>query len=357
MQQPQPQQIVHEAEVHRQHVRLKIPIGVEIDGTRYVVDDWSMGGFGVATPITSRQPGERFPVRLIFPFEDFEVSLRLDCLMVYVDPEAERFGCRYLALSQGQLSLFRYLVDAYLSGEIVTGGDVLSVAGRDNTAEARAQAQVFRPFLEEEMAGRRWRRYAGYGLLSLVGLGLAAFVGTGAQERFLTVSTDKAVIEAPIYRLRAPIAGTVDSTIQPEAIVRRGDAVARIAGSGSASATLSSPCECTLHEWAVDPGQFAQAGEQVATLVAVDRPLVVRAQLPWNRARDLKIGQVAEITVPGKPETYRGQVDRIDFKLPLAPRRQDELLPSDRRSATVIVRPDAPFDFTDLGSLVSVRFL
>ena len=68
-------QIVHEAEVHRQHVRLRIPIAVEIDGTRYSVDDWSMGGFGVASPITSRRDGERFTSRLIFPFdrEPFDV--------------------------------------------------------------------------------------------------------------------------------------------------------------------------------------------------------------------------------------------------------------------------------------------
>ena len=45
-------QIVHEAEIHRQHVRLRIPIAVEIDGTRFGVDDWSMGGLGVAGPIT-----------------------------------------------------------------------------------------------------------------------------------------------------------------------------------------------------------------------------------------------------------------------------------------------------------------
>jgi alginate biosynthesis protein Alg44 len=230
--QQQPQQIVHEAEVHRQHVRLKIPIGVEVDGTRYVVDDWSMGGFGVATPITSRQPGERFPVRLIFPFEDFEVSLRLDCLMVYVDPEAERFGCRFLALSQGQLSLFRYLVDAYLSGEIVTGGTCSAwpagttrprpgprrrSSGRSSRRRWRAALATLRrlrPPLPGRARARRLRR-------------------PRAQERFLTVSTDKAVIEAPIFRLKAPIAGTVDSTIQPDAIVRRGDPVARIAGSGT----------------------------------------------------------------------------------------------------------------------------
>src|SRR3712207_216735 len=135
MQQPP---IVHEAELHRQHGRPRIPMVVEIDGTRFGADDWSMGGFGVSGPITSRQPGERFPVRLIFPFEDFELTLRLDGQMVYVLPEIPRFGGRFLALSQGQAALFRYLVAAYLSGELVSGRDVLTSVGRDNAGGAPA---------------------------------------------------------------------------------------------------------------------------------------------------------------------------------------------------------------------------
>ena len=49
-------QIVHEAEIHRQYVRLRIPIGVEIDGKRYSVDDWSMGGFGAPDGGADRIP-------------------------------------------------------------------------------------------------------------------------------------------------------------------------------------------------------------------------------------------------------------------------------------------------------------
>ena len=97
-------QVVHEAEVHRQHVRLKIPISIEIDGTAFTVDDWSMGGFGIMADMTSRQPGERFGVKLVFPFEDFDVTLRLDCQMVYILEDSSRFGCRFLALSQGKVA-------------------------------------------------------------------------------------------------------------------------------------------------------------------------------------------------------------------------------------------------------------
>ena len=145
-----------------------------------------MGGLGVAGPITSRQPGERFAVRLIFPFEDFELTLRLDTQMVYVLPDLPRFGTRFVDLSQGQLALFRYIVDAYLSGEIVSGGDILSVVGGDQSGEARVQ-KLFAALNEEDNWGRRVRRYVGIALMTLAGVGLTGLIMAGLYQRFLIV--------------------------------------------------------------------------------------------------------------------------------------------------------------------------
>jgi mannuronan synthase len=348
-------QIVHEAEIHRQHVRLRIPIVVEIDGTRYGIDDWSMGGFGVASPITSRQPGERFPARLIFPFEDFELTLRLDCQMIYALPDLPRFGGKFLALSQGQLSLFRYLVDAYLSGELVSGGDVLAVVSRDNTGEARVQ-KLFEAMSQEEALGRRVRRWLGVTLLTLATLGLIGIVGAGLYQRYLVVATDQAVIEAPVFPLKAAAAGTVEPGV--EGLLRRGDVVARLRGGSGAVVPLASPCECVLDEWLIPPGQVAEPGEVVATLVAADRPLTVRAMVPLAQARRLAIGQTARIEVPGRPEPYRGQIERIDYKLPNdRPGAMPRLADGDRLRVPVTIRPDRPFEFDDRGYPVSVRFL
>lgn len=345
------QQIVHEAEVHRQHVRLKIPIGVEIDGTRYTVDDWSLGGFGVTSPITSRQPGERFAVRLIFPFEDFELSLRIDCQMIYRDEDTARFGCRFLALSQGQLTMFRYLVDAYLSGEIVSGGDVLAVLGRENGPEGRIQQQIFDPFLREVTTGRRWRKRLGLGLMLLLGAGLAAAIAFGYQERFVVVTADEAVVEAPVFRLEAASAGTLSAAVDQEQILRPGDQVARIEAPGAPPVPLRSPCECVVHDWVVAPGQVAQVGTLVAVLVAADRPLVVRAELSPERAERLRVGQIAEITLIGRSDVYRGQIDTVDARIQLV---DDE--DGRQRRVTVVVRPDTPLDFGDLGHLARLRF-
>lgn len=348
-------QVVHEAEVHRQHVRLKIPIGVEIDGTVFTVDDWSMGGFGITSEMTSRQPGERFAVKLVFPFEDFDVGLRLDCQMVYILEDNTRFGCRFLALSQGQLALFRYLVEAYLSGEIVSGGDVLAVAGRDNTAAGRARGGGFNPYAESESWGARIKRVIGYTAITLAGLGLLALVGLGIQERFLTVKAEAAAIETPMVRLRAPAPGIL-SPLDLPATLAPGTPVARIETIEGRFLRIESPCECELRDWLIEPGQFAEQGEDVALLVAANQPLLVRAQVAFDGAMRLSAGDLALIDVPGRGQGLRGQIERIDFRAGTARRGDAEATAGGRHLAQVIIRPDQPFDIEDLGSMVAVRF-
>ena len=42
--------------------------------------------------LTSRKPDDRFWVRLIFPFDEFELTMRREARMVYVDQEHGRFA-------------------------------------------------------------------------------------------------------------------------------------------------------------------------------------------------------------------------------------------------------------------------
>ncbi len=351
-----PAQIVHDAEIHRQHVRLKIPLTIEIDGTRYTVDDWSMGGFGVVSEMTSRQVGERLPARIFLPFEDFEIALHVDCQLVYIAEDNSRFGCRFAELGAGQVDLFRRLIDAYLTGELVSAGDVMAVAGRTGTGEARAKPLSYNPYLEEENFGRRLRRVAGLTLLGILTLGLAALVALGARDRWLTVRAESAVIEAPMFRVRAPISGTFDAA-HVDAIVKSGAPLGKIQPVGGGAVGLTSPCECVVLDWRIASGQVVLMGEPVAVLVAADEPLVVRAQVAFRAAQRLKPGDVAEVAIPGRPQAVLGQVESVDFKpqrLALSPGLRE--LPVEPRLAQVVIRPDRPFDFDDLGSLVSVRF-
>ena len=141
-------------------------------------------------------------------------------------------------------------------------------------------------------------------------------------------------------------------------LLRPGDPAARLIAADNSAVDVPSPCDCVLGEWLVPPGSTAEPGQIVATLVAADQPLTVRAEVPLAAARRLRVGQIAEIAVPGKPEAYRGQIERIDFRLPgPKPGEPVDLGAGERAGVPVIVRPDRPFDFEDLGYAVSVSFL
>jgi mannuronan synthase len=350
-------QVVHEAEVHRQHVRLKIPIQVEIDGVRYQVDDWSMGGFGVESVMTSRQPGEKFSARLFFPFEDFDMSMRFDARMVYADQEHGRFGCTFLSISQDQSAMFRYLIDAYLSGEVVSAGDILQVRGRDHSAMARYQP-LEELFPQEEPWANTLRRYGVYAGFGLAGLALLGFVALGIKERYFTIAVDNAFVDAPVVQVRAPIAGRVISALQPGDPLVVGSLLGTIYGADGVSVTLESPCDCEVLQRIGANGQHYQLGDPLATLVETDQPLLLRVQLPLEDVERLQVGDRAEFRFPGQSEVRFGQIERINLKPHLDILDGEAAnLPVSRRMAQVLIRPDQPLETHDYGSLASVRFL
>lgn len=349
-------QIVHESEVHRQHVRLKIPIQVEIDGIRYQVDDWSLGGIGVESVMTSRRPGERFSLRLIFPFEGFEMIMRLDTRMVYVDQDHGRFGCAFTGMTREHAEIFRYLVDAFLAGEVVSASDILQVRARDNTAPARLQP-VYEPRPADEAWPARVRRHGALAAFGLAGLALLAVIFFGLKERYFTIQTDSAVIEAPVVPIRAPIAGRFVSTLEAGERIADGTLLGTVQALDGTIVTLESPCDCLILEQLGLDGQHYQFGDDLIALVRAEQPLMVHAQLPLDQAERLEVGGRAEIRFPGRAGPLYGQVERIDFRPGLAAVRDRAEQPLSRRLAQVVVRPDRPFEFGDFGVLVSVRFL
>lgn len=345
--------VTHDTEIHRQHVRLRIPIGIEIEGERHQLDDWSVGGFGSMPVLPGRRAGERFPARLILPFEDFELTLAVECELVYALPDGSRCGGRFVGLSAGQLALFRFIVDAYLSGEVVAGADLLAVIGREHAGQTRVRS-LYDTLAREETRGRRARRVLGLSVLALASIGLVLLAAFGAYERLFVVRTDRGVIEAPMFAVRAPVAGVVEAG--NGGLLAPGDPVGRVRRPDGALSPLPSPCACVLDEWVVAPGGLVEVGGVVASLVSADQPLVVRALLPLDEARGLRLGQLAEITVPGQPEPWPGQVETIDFRL-RPPRPGEPRQPDTSPRVPVVIRPDRPLNFDNLGFPVSVRFL
>lgn len=171
--------IAHAAEVHRHHPRYRLPIEVEVDEVRHRVVDWSLGGFAVEDGIGGRQRGERLPVRLIFAFDDCELVMRFEARLVYVDRAPPRFGCAFVGISRGQMAVFRYLIEAYLSGEVVSAAEVLRIRLREPCAgEGAATDDEPEPMaLPEALPAPRRRRPALLAAGGLIAVGLAALAG------------------------------------------------------------------------------------------------------------------------------------------------------------------------------------
>jgi alginate biosynthesis protein Alg44 len=353
--------IIHESEVHRQHLRLKIPIQVEVDGVRYKADDWSTGGFGVESVMTSRQAGERLPVKLIFPFEDFEMSMRFDARMVYRDQDHGRFGCAFLGVTQAQSEVFRYLIDAYLSGEVVRAGDLLQLRPRERAAPPRfeeadvGEADV--PDDEPHLPGGRLKRNVASIAFGLAGLGLLILAGWGIEARYLRGISASAVVEAPMIQVRAPIAGRLATSIAAGARVPIGTSLGSLTGFDGPSVALKSPCDCMVLQQTGLDGQPYAVGALLFALVNIDQPLLIQARLPLAEAERLQAGDRVEIRIPGQSGVRYGQIERIDLRVPIEALTGAGLeTPPTRRFAEVLVRPDRPFTLEDFGSLVTVRF-
>ena len=349
-------QIAHESEVHRQHVRLKIPVQVELDGVRYQVDDWSVGGFGVESVLTSRRAGDHLMVRMVFPFEEFEMAMRLDARMVYVDQDHGRFGCAFVGLSREQVAVFRYLVEAYLSGEVVSAGDLLQIRSRDSSARAHAPPDL--TALPPDRPSDRARRYTLYGVLGLAGFLLAGVIALGIHERFFEIEAQSAVVEGTLLEVRAPLTGRFLPLLEPGAPVEAGGMLGTIRGIDGSIAALESPCDCVVLDQLALNGQTYRAGDPLLALINADEPLFVRAQVPVEVVDDLEVGGRVAIHVPGAAEPRSGEITRINVRPRLESLRSPGAgVPISRQLAQVVVRPDRPFELIDVGTLVRLRFL
>lgn len=346
-------QIYHEAESQRQFVRVRIPIYVEIDQARYLVDDWSVAGFGVLQAIKGHNVNDRFPARLIFTFENFELACTLESKLIYVDSNPARFGCLFVDVGPGQSSLLRHILDGYLAGEIVNAGDILRVVGRDSAA-ARQPAMASSTG-RTRSAGAKIGAVLGSLVLLAAGAGLGYLAWLGIQERWLLTRAEYAVIEAPIFRVRAADAGAVERGDVP-LLITAGEDIAAIRRSDGQSIPVASPCECTLVSWSVGVGENVVQGDTVAVLVAADRPLMVRARLRSVDASRLSPGSVAEIEVPGQSGTVRGTLERIDHRANLVAATKDAQKSYKSSFVEVLIRPETPLDFDTLGMTPIVTF-
>ncbi len=195
--------VTRESRSGRRHIRARMPVDLELDGARYRANDISIGGFGIEGMTTVRQVGESLTVSVLLPFRDYDFKMTLTCEVAHIDRQKVYIGFRFVDITETQVALLGYLIQSYLSGELVTVENLLSVPQISGGARAVGKvAGVDKP-TARQLVGQGVR----YVVLGVAGLVVMGVLGLSFYDRFFTVDAELAALTAPRIALRAPADG------------------------------------------------------------------------------------------------------------------------------------------------------
>jgi mannuronan synthase len=339
--------ITHEAEVQRQHPRYRLPMKCLHAGTQVQVIDLSIGGIGVRSGAFNAIPGHIVAMTLIFPFNGYDLTLPVQAEVRYVNEEHGRVGLRFANVSPRQHNLLRFVLDAYLSGEVVEAGDVLDVVSRRNEGKTREVPQRPEPRGLKENALYYGRNFTGYGAIATVTLLLAGFVASGIFQKLYIIPAQSAVITADLVTVPAPSSGQLTFVASGDE-VQAGEPLLTIQGpQGSNSIVIDSPCDCVVQARYNRASNFVREGAPVLVLREKTSALYITASIPQNEVLRFYRGAKAIIEYADGTTVRDTQIERL-------PTLSDDNAGNGR--FLVKLAPGRALDNSAIGQPVSVVF-
>lgn len=316
--------IVHESEVQRQHVRVKVAAKLIVNNKQFQVMDMSAGGFQMLDPEATFKIGESFSGQLILPFEGFELQTTIPCQVEHFSKDEDIVGCAFSEMTEGQISLVNLVIKSSMTGAIISEGDILHVVGRNNFVKFRKNPDDN----ASETIQDKVKRYSSLALLLFCGvLGLFFILGN-IYENITILKSYQGVVQSDSIVARASAAGTFETLLAEDVLqVQKGQPIASIkgfavaagAGEGAVSGpslqevttTVYSPCDCyVVYRFARD-GEFRALGESLFKLIPVaSRPWITVTVMP-EEAQRLNLQDDVSIRVAGEASFIEGNV--VDF--------------------------------------------
>ena len=325
--------VVHESEAQRQHARVKIPAQVHyLNKSRERVElqlcDISAGGFSVIDTQQAMQIGDFHKGRLQFKLDSFNLGIDIEFQVRSVDSDSKRIGCQLHNLKPREQATLRHLISAYLGGELVSAGDLLSTLQRDNFTKARKNANQGSGM---SVLGRLKAVIFSLAIF-LVGLAAFGFIFKSVYGLYFVTHAQSALVNVPSLQVTMPREGTVQSLIGADGSVAQGAPIAAFSASmlemlkghlndeqlspanienlfgKQVKGTLTSPCDCTVPRQLVADGQFASKGDVIFELVPQNTRATVLASFPYRNFAQARIGSRASFRVAGEETPRYGKI-------------------------------------------------
>ncbi|WP_020410960.1 PilZ domain-containing protein [Hahella ganghwensis] len=328
--------VVHESEAQRQYARVRMPIVLEMvveEGgvkkqKRYTVHDISAGGFGLQCTKQDFQAGKIYQGTLKINIDGFTLGLEASFQARNIQSGSTRVGFEFQDIGPREISALRYLITSYLSGELVTVGDMLNTLSRENFTKARKSSG----------SGSSWnsrvKALAGSVAFFFVGVMAAGFVAGQLYDTYFVTASKSAVLMADTYQIDMPRDGVVKPLVAMNTEVKKGQAIATfdspildflktemVDSMNSESlemmtetyikGTLTSPCDCIVLDGVATEGQFVPKGTPVMRLGVKDVQPYVLATFDFNQVEELARGARVEVEIIGDAETYYGSIEHL----------------------------------------------
>ena len=335
-----PVNVVHEAIDERQFVRAKIPARISLqghglNGVECEILDISLGGIG----LSYEQPlklGSLFHGSIKLKLN--QVDLNIDTTLKIVSQRGHEVGAEFVELDRQKRDILRYIISAYMSGDIADINGLFNVMQRENYIKERKTKQANARTPME-------RLQAALGSMLFLGAGLAALslIVYKSYLLFFQMPAAQAVVSANAYVVSMPENGNLKYLIGPEQTsVSTGQPLASVSTQLASSLTsptdiaalaslseqdaaallgrvtvetvIASPCDCSLYFPRPRMDGFAYKHEQLVHLLPQDQPLNVKASVQFDRMDKIERVRAVEMRVLGSDAIYSGEIvaSRVD---------------------------------------------
>ncbi|NBA94857.1 alginate biosynthesis protein Alg44 [Pseudomonas sp. R5(2019)] len=327
--------VVHESEVQRQHVRLKLPAKLKFYGPdREMLEcellDLSAGGFSLYQPDSPFILGRQHKGKLVFQVDGLGLAIDVEFVVRSFSDDGERVGCEFQNLRPREIAALRYLITAYLSGVVISLGDMLATLQRENFTKPRKHDSG-------SSLGffGRLRATTLSLLIFLVGLCAFGFVLYQLYGVYFVTHAESARVNVPGQLIGLPRDGSVTALAKVGAVVAKGAPLASFSASlldvmkgnlppGQATpenlerlfsrtlqGSLTSPCDCRVVAQLVPDGQVVGKGTTVFELMPTNGVATIEARFPYKNFSRIQPGKGVNFQVVGEEQSRSGKITTV----------------------------------------------
>jgi len=339
-------QIVHEAEITRQHARFKIPAKIEIDGKIYKLKDWSLTGCAIID-LPEKYIKKHVIGKMIFKFDQFETvidNLKIECLY----KKDNYIGCRFTDLTPQQIAILNQIITAYINGDIITQDDIL-------TAVTKIQMYPKKKKIDEV------ERKKAKAILILIFLTLTIiilFLSYIIYKKTFIIESVNGYVDSNITTLRAPYPSFIkfQKHFKLDENISQGETIAIANLVGGGISRIISPVNGKIFKIFIHNLEYRDTGEPILSVIDNNASQFIHATLYAKDVKKLKIGYIAKIIL--NQQTLYGKIVQIKYPEDISiikSKPEENIYANPRNFIEVIIKPFKKIDKKWIGTSVYIK--